>query len=70
MNGEMTFLEHLLELRSRILRFFLSTIIFSILGYVYSDTIIKFLLSPVTDPNIDLQVLKITSIFMTKLMEN
>ena len=67
MNHEMTFLEHLSELRSRILRFFLSAILFSVIGYVYSDTIIEFLLFPVTDPNINLQVLKITSVFMTKL---
>ena len=63
MNREMTFLEHLLELRSRLLRFFLSTIIFSVVGYIYSDIIIKFLLFPVGDPNINLQVLKVTSIY-------
>ena len=67
MNHEMTFLEHLSELRSRILKFFLSAILFSSLGYIYSDRIIKFLLFPIADPNINLQVLKITSIFMTKL---
>ena len=66
-NTEMTFLEHLLELRGRLLKVFLSVIIFSILGYIYSDIIIKFLLYPITDPNINLQVLKVTSVFITKI---
>jgi len=67
MNQEMTFLEHLSELRTRLLKFFLSTVIFSALGYVYADIIIEFLLFPVSDPSINLQVLKVTSVFMTKL---
>jgi len=67
MNKQMTFLEHLSELRYRILKIFLSIIIFSAIGYVYADTIIEFLLFPVSDPSTNLQVLKVTSIFMTKL---
>ena len=67
MKEEMTFLEHLSELRVRILKFFLSAILFSFLGYLYADRIIEFLLFPVSDPSINLQVLKVTSVFMTKL---
>ncbi|MBI44622.1 MAG: twin-arginine translocase subunit TatC [Candidatus Marinimicrobia bacterium] len=64
---EMTFLEHLLELRGRLLKFFLSIVVFSIIGYYYADIIIQFLIRPISDPHINLQVLKITSIFITKL---
>ena len=67
MKEEMTFLEHLSELRVRILKFFLSAILFSFLGYLYADRIIEFLLFPVSDPSINLQVLKVTSVFMIKL---
>ncbi len=64
----MTFLEHILELRSRLLKIFFSIMVFSIIGYLNSNLIISFLLHPVSDPHINLQVLKITSIFSTKLM--
>jgi len=67
-NNEMTFLEHILELRSRLLKIFFSIMVFSIIGYLNSNLIISFLLHPVSDPHINLQVLKITSIFSTKLM--
>ena len=67
-NNEMTFLEHILELRSRLLKIFFSIIFFSIIGYLNSNIIISFLLYPVSDPYINLQVLKITSVFSTKLM--
>ena len=67
-NNEMTFLEHMLELRSRLLKMFFSIIFFSIIGYLNSNIIITFLLYPVSDPQINLQVLKITSVFSTKLI--
>ena len=67
-NNEMLFMDHVLELRSRILKVLLSIIVFSILGYLNSDVIIAFLVSTIDDPNINLQVLKITSIFSIKLM--
>ena len=65
---EMTFLEHFSEMRSRIFKTLLSIIFFSILGYIYSDLIIRYLIKPIDDPNINLQVLKLTTIFTTKLM--
>jgi len=67
-NTEMTFLEHILELRSKLLKIFFSIIFFSIIGYLNSNTIISFLLYPISDPQINLQVLKITSVFSTKLI--
>ena len=51
-NNEMTFLEHILELRSRLLKIFFSIIFFSIIGYLNSNLIISFLLYPVSDPHI------------------
>ena len=67
-NTEMTFLEHILELRSKLLKIFFSIIFFSIIGYLNSNIIISFLLYPISDPQINLQVLKITSVFSTKLI--
>ena len=64
----MLFIDHVLELRSRILKVLLSIIICSIFGYLNADDIIFFLLLPTNDPSISLQVLKITSIFNIKLM--
>ena len=64
----MLFIDHILELRSRILKVLLSIIICSIFGYLNADAIISFLLFPTNDPSISLQVLKITSIFNIKLM--
>ena len=65
---EMTFFEHLIELRFRLLKIILSIIIFSLIGYYYSNFIITFLLNITIDPLIDFQVLKVTSIFMTKII--
>ena len=67
-NTEMTFLEHILELRSKLLKISFSIIFFSIIGYLNSNIIISFLLYPISDPQINLQVLKITSVFSTKLI--
>ena len=61
------FLDHLEELRSRIIKCFISILFFSIVGYFYSSNIISFLINPVQDLNISFQVLKITSIFLVKI---
>ena len=66
--SEMTFLEHLLEMRSRLLIIFLSLIFFSIIGYIYSNSIISFLLKSSNNSIVSFQVLKVTSIFMTKII--
>lgn len=65
---QMTFIEHLLELRKRFLIIFLSMIIFSSIGYIFSNSIISFLLDSTSDPFINFQVLKVTSIFMVKII--
>jgi len=61
------FLEHLEELRYRIIKSILAIIFFSILGYFLSDFIIKLLIMPISDLAVSFQVLKITSIFLTKI---
>ena len=67
MPGEMTFFEHLLELRKRLLAIILSVIFFSICGYVYSESIINLLLEASNTSSAKFQVLYITSMFMTKI---
>ena len=64
---KMSFIDHLEELRTRTLKSFLFIIFFSVLGYYLSDNIIDFLIKPVRDHDINLQVLKITSIFLVKI---
>ena len=61
------FLDHLDELRNRIIKSFLSIIFFSIIGYFLSDQIIKVLMYPINTSDISFQVLKITSIFLIKI---
>ena len=67
MPEEMTFFEHLLELRKRLLTVVLSVIIFSVCGYVYSENIISLLLDASNTSVAEFQVLYITSMFMTKI---
>ena len=64
---KMSFIDHLEELRSRIIKSFLFIIFFSFLGYYFSDNIIDFLINPLKTNNMNLQVLKITSIFLVKI---
>ena len=61
------FLDHLEELRFRIIKCFIAIIFFSILGYFYSNNIISFLVKPVEQLNVTFQVLKITSVFLVKI---
>ena len=64
---EMTFFEHLSELRNRFLIIVLSIISFSILGYLYSDKIINLLLKSSDSSMAEFQVLYVTSMFMIKI---
>ena len=64
---EMTFFEHLLELRKRLLTVVLSVIIFSVCGYIYSENIIILLLDASNTSVAEFQVLYITSMFMAKI---
>jgi len=61
------FFDHLEELRSRIIKCFIAIIFFSIIGYIYSNNIIIFLINPIEELNVTFQVLKITSIFLVKI---
>ena len=63
----MSFIDHLEEMRRRTLKSFLFIIFFSVLGYYLSDDIIDLLIKPIKDDNINVQVLKITSIFLVKI---
>jgi len=65
---EMTFIDHFEELRLRLLKSLFFVIFFSIIGYIYSDTIISLLINQVfLNELIHFQVLKITSIFLVKI---
>ena len=63
----MTFLEHVDELRNRVLISIFFVFIFSLISYYYSSKIIDFLIKPVENNNINFQVLKITSVFFVKM---
>ena len=63
----MTFLEHVEELRNRVLISIFFVFIFSLISYYYSSKIIDFLIKPVENNNINFQVLKITSVFFVKM---
>ncbi|NOZ07683.1 MAG: twin-arginine translocase subunit TatC [FCB group bacterium] len=66
---EMSFWEHLEELRWRIFKILFTVIIGAVITYYYSDEIIKLLVAPTSELKVDLnlQVLKVTSMFMVKL---
>ncbi len=66
---DMSFLEHLEELRWRIIKSMIIILIGAFIAYFISDEIIRLLLLPThsLDINMNLQVLKITSMFSIKL---
>jgi len=68
-SNEMPFLDHLEELRWRLLKIVSSVIILSIVIFYFSDPIIQWLLYPTKNLKvpINLQVLKIQAMFMVKL---
>ena len=63
----LSFLEHLEELRIRIIKSVCAIILFTILSYMFSDNIIDILIFPVKDVEVSFQVLKITSVFLIKI---
>jgi len=67
MSGDMTFFEHLSELRKRFLIVVSSVILFSICGYYFSEDIIDLLLNASGSNAAEFQVLYITSMFMIKI---
>ena len=65
---DMTFVDHFEELRFRLMKSLFFIILFSIVGYIYSDKTISLLMNQVfLNELIDFQVLKITSIFLVKI---
>lgn len=65
---DMTFVDHFEELRFRLMKSLFFIILFSIVGYIYSDKTISLLINQVfLNELIDFQVLKITSIFLVKI---
>ena len=64
---KMSFIDHLEELRIRTLKSIFIILFFSIVSYYFSDFIIQFLVQPIKNNLINLQVLKITSVFLIKI---
>ena len=64
---KMSFIDHLEELRMRTLKSIFIILFFSIVSYYFSDFIIQFLVQPIKNNLINLQVLKITSVFLIKI---
>jgi len=67
--SEMPFLDHLEELRWRIIKSLISVVIFTIFAFTISDYVLDWLLVPASQISapISLQVLKIQAIFIIKL---
>lgn len=65
----MPFLDHLEELRWRIIKSLVSVVIFTIISFFFSDYILQWLLLPSFEVNaqISLQVLKVQAVFIIKL---
>lgn len=68
-NKEMAFLDHLEELRWRIIKALISVVLFTVLAFTVSDYILDWLLMPASkvDAQISLQVLKVQAVFIIKL---
>ena len=66
---EMPFLDHLEELRWRIIRALVSVVIFTVIAFFFSDYLLDFLLYTTKNLKqpINLQVLKVQSVFIIKL---
>jgi len=67
--NKLAFWDHLEELRWRLFKGILAIILFSIISFIYSDELMKILIAPTQnlDVNLNLQVLKVTSMFTIKL---
>ncbi|UCH63387.1 MAG: twin-arginine translocase subunit TatC [Fidelibacterota bacterium] len=68
--NEMTFLQHLEELRWRILKCLAAIVIFAILAFIKADWLISFLTAPALRLNepVILQALKVSDMFMVQLI--
>ncbi len=68
-SNEMPFLDHLEELRWRIIKSLISVVLFTIIAFFFSDYVLNWLLLPSfkVDAQISLQVLKVQAVFIIKL---
>jgi len=68
--NELTFLEHLEELRWRVLKSLAAIIIFTILAFIKADWLIDFLTAPALnlDEPVNLQALKVPDTFLVQLI--
>ncbi len=68
-SNEMPFLDHLEELRWRIIKALISVVLFTIIAFFFSDYVLNWLLLPSFKVNaqISLQVLKVQAVFIIKL---
>ncbi len=68
-SNEMPFLDHLEELRWRIIKALISVVLFTIIAFFFSDYVLNWLLLPSfkVDAQISLQVLKVQAVFIIKL---
>lgn len=66
---EMGFLDHLEELRWRIIKSLLSVLFFAVIAFLFSDVFIKLLVKPIKEinPAVKFQVLKVQGILVLKL---
>jgi sec-independent protein translocase protein TatC len=67
--AEMPFLDHLEELRWRIIKSLIAIVAFTLITFFFSDFLLQLLLKPgrQMDPPLQLQVLKVQTSFMVKL---
>lgn len=67
--GDMPFLDHLEELRWRIVKSLISVVIFTIISFYFSEPILQWMLAPANNAveQISLQVLKVQAVFIIKL---
>ena len=68
-SSEMGFLDHLEELRWRILKSLVAVVIFSVFSFAFSDYFVNFLIKPTLsiDPPLTLQVLRVQGMLIVKM---
>ena len=68
-SSEMGFLDHLEELRWRILKSLIAVVIFAAISFAFSDYLVNFLIKPTLsiDPPLTLQVLRVQGMLIVKM---
>jgi len=65
-NGNMSFLDHLEELRWRLIKALASILIGAVITYFFIDQVIEVLILPTRKLDLNLQVLKVQGMFLIK----